>query len=289
MLATAVLVFREVLEAALIIAIVLGASRGLRGRGWWVSGGVALGALGACLVAIFAAGIGRAFSGTGQTLLNAAILLTAVVMLAWHNIWMSSHGRKMASDIKAVGAAVQAGTKTLAALLVVTFTAVMREGSEVVLFLWAIATSGGQEYGMIVGGFAGLLAGSLVGALIYRSLLFIPIRHFFSVTGWLILLLTAGLAAQAAGFLNQAGLLPALGNSIWNTSSVLSQQSIPGQLLHVLVGYIARPSGIELLFYAVTLVTILVLMQLVKKRVHRQHASQPTATRPQAESGLSSS
>ncbi|MGA9855054.1 MAG: FTR1 family protein [Gammaproteobacteria bacterium] len=266
MLATAIIVFREVLEAALVIAIVLGASRGVAGRGWWVLSGILLGTLGAAVVALFAGAIAEAFSGTGQALLDATILLIAVLMLAWHNIWMSSHGRRLAGEIKAVGAAVQTGTKTLAALLIVCFAAVMREGSEVVLFLWAIAASGGKEFGMSIGGFAGLIAGILVGSLLYRSLLFIPIRYFFTVTGWLILLLTAGLAAQAAGFLNQAGLLPALGNGLWNSSHILSQNSILGQLLHILVGYIARPSGIELMFYGITLVTIFVLMQIVKHK-----------------------
>ncbi|MDE2091652.1 MAG: FTR1 family protein, partial [Gammaproteobacteria bacterium] len=261
----------EVLEAALVIAIVLGASRGVGGRGWWILGGILLGMLGAAVVAVFAGAIAEAFSGTGQALLNALILLIAVVMLAWHNIWMSGHGRKLAGEIKAVGTAVQTGTKTLAALLIVCFATVMREGSEVVLFLWAIAASGGQEFGMRIGGFAGLLAGILVGGLLYRSLLFIPIRYFFTVTGWLILLLTAGLAAQAAGFLNQAGLLPALGNSLWNTSHILSQNSVLGQLLHILVGYIARPSGIELVFYTGTLVTILLLMRIMQHK-HRDHS-----------------
>ena len=111
MLATAIIVFREVLEAALVIAIVLGASRGISRRGWWVSAGIAMGVFGAGLVALFADVIAEAFSGTGQALLDAAILLTAVVMLAWHNIWMSGHGRKLAGEIKEVGAAVQAGTK----------------------------------------------------------------------------------------------------------------------------------------------------------------------------------
>lgn len=277
MLATAVIVFREVLEAALVIAIVLGASRGVAGRGWWVFGGIVLGALGAGLVALFADAIAQAFTGNGQSLLDATILLVAVLMLGWHNIWMSGHGRKLAGEIKAVGAAVQAGNKTLAALLVICFTAVMREGSEVVLFLWAIAASGGHEFGMTVGGLAGLAIGIAVGALLYRSLLFIPIRYFFTVTGWLLLLLTAGLAAQAAGFLNQAGLLPALGNSLWNTSHILSQQSMLGELLHILVGYIARPSGIELLFYAVTLVTIFTLMRLVRWRATRQRTALPGA------------
>ncbi len=266
MLATAVIVFREVLEAALVIAIVLGASRGVARRGRWVAGGMLSGLVAAAVVAVFAGAIAEAFSGTGQALLNAVVLLTAVVMLAWHNIWMSAHGRRMASDIKAVGAAVQTGNKTLMALSIVCFAAVMREGSEVVLFLWAIAASGGRELGMSIGGLAGLAAGMLAGLLLYRSLLFIPVRHFFTVTGWLILLLTAGLAAQAAGFLNQAGLLPALGANLWNTSHILSQQSVLGQLLHILVGYIARPSGIELLFYAVTLTVILMLMRHVKRR-----------------------
>lgn len=263
MLATAVIVFREVLEAALIVAIVLGASRGLAGRGRWVGAGIGLGLLGASLVALMVADLATDFSGTGQALLNATILLTAVGMLAWHNIWMRAHGRKLATELSTVGAQVQSGSRPLVALMIVTLVAVMREGSEAVLFLWAITTGGGKSLSMILGGAGGVVAGVLVGVLLYRGLLRIPLRHFFSFTSWLILFLSAGLAAQAAGFLNQAGLLPALGNSLWNTSHVLSQSSVVGQLLHILVGYIARPSGIELLFYVGTLLTVLALMRTV--------------------------
>ncbi len=263
MLATAVILFREVLEAALIVAIVLGASRGIAGRGRWVAGGIGLGLVGASLIALLAADLSASLGGSGQAILNAVILLGAVVMLTWHNVWMSSHGRKLAAEISSVGADVQTGKKPLTALMVVTFAAVTREGSEAVLFLWAIAAGGGNSLGMTIGGLGGVAAGILVGLLLYRGLLRIPLRHFFSVTSWIILLLTAGLAAQAAGYLNQAGLLPALGTSLWDTSQLLSQASIVGQLLHILVGYIARPSGIQLLFYVVTLLTVLVLMRLV--------------------------
>ena len=107
-----------------------------------------------------------------------------------------------------------------------------------------------------------MVAGALVGLLSYAGLLRIPLHHFFTVTSWLLLLLSAGLAAQAASFLNQAGLLPALGMGIWNTSRILDQHSIAGQLLHILVGYIARPSGIELVFYVGTLLTTLLLMRM---------------------------
>ena len=272
MFATAVVVFREVIEAALIVAIVLGASRSIPQRGRWVSGGMALGVVGAALVALFADAITGAFSGNGQALLNAGILLAAVCMLAWHNIWMSSHGRELAAEVKEVGHAVQSGARPLTALLVITFVAVMREGSEVVLFLWAIAAGGAEHIGMVIGGFIGLAAGVLLGVFLYRGLLKIPLRHFFSVTGWLVLLIAAGLAAQAASFLNQAGLLPALGTDLWDSSHILNQGSLPGQMLHVLVGYTARPSGIQLLFYVVTLTVILTLMRWVGKR-HREAAA----------------
>ncbi|MBI1174977.1 MAG: iron permease [Sideroxydans sp.] len=261
MLATAIIMFREVLEAALIIAIVLGASRGIAGRGRWIAGGIALGLSGASFVAILANVASTTFSGNGQAILNAVILLGAVAMLTWHNVWMSTHGRQMSAAISAVGSEVQDGSRPLAALLVVTTAAVMREGSEAVLFLWAIAAGGEHGTSMVLGGLGGVVVGVLVGLLLYLGLLRIPARHFFSVTSWLILLLAAGLAAQAAGFLNQAGLLPALGYGVWNTSHILSQHSIAGQLLHVLVGYIARPSGIEVVFYVGTLLTILTLMR----------------------------
>ena len=260
MLATSVIMFREVLEAALIIAIVLGASRGIAGRGRWVGGGIALGLLGASIVASLASVASSAFSGDGQSILNAVILLGAVAMLTWHNVWMSSHGRKHSSEVTAVSSNVQSGHRPLVALLVITFAAVMREGSEAVLFLWAIVTSGEQSLNMFMGGLGGVIAGITVGLLLYFGLLRIPIRHFFSITSWLILLLSAGLAAQAAGFLNQAGLLPALGNGVWNTSNILSQTSLLGQLLHILVGYTARPSGIQVVFYVGTFLIMLTLM-----------------------------
>ncbi|HET9113759.1 MAG TPA: FTR1 family protein [Burkholderiales bacterium] len=277
MLATAIVMFREVLEAALIIAIVLSASKSIAGRGRWVGAGVVLGLAGASLVAVLAAKIAASYSGNGQAVMNAVILLSAVLMLTWHTVWMSAHGRELAAELSAVSVDVQTGKRPLAALLIVTMAAVMREGSEAVLFLWAIAAGGEQRVAMTLGGAAGIVAGVLVGLLLYRGLLRIPARYFFSVTGWLIILLASGLAAQAAGFLNQAGLLPALGNTVWNTSGILSQSSIAGQLLHILVGYVARPSGIELVFYGATLLIILSLLR-VQQRSRMRGAKGRAAT-----------
>ena len=279
MLATAIILFREVLEASLIIAIVMGASRGIAQRGRWVAGGILLGLIGASMIALLASDIALKFEGKLSAILNAIILLSAVALLTWHNVWMKSHGRKLAADIATVGKDVETGKQPLTALMLLTFAAVMREGSEAVLFIWAIATSGQQGANLAVGGLGGIVAGVLVGALLYRGLLRFPLRHFFSLTSWVILLLTAGLAAQAAGFLNQADLLPALGGQLWDTSHLLNQASLLGQLLHTLIGYIARPSGVEVVFYVGTILIVLILMQLFGKSSPRSGGDQRVTIR----------
>jgi high-affinity iron transporter len=272
MLATAIIVFREVLEASLVVGIVLAASRGVLRRGVWVSAGIAAGVFGAALVAACAEGIANAVNGIGQELFNATILLTAVAMLGWHNIWMNRHGRELAAAASTLGKAVLAGSRPLYALAVVVGIAVLREGSEIVLFLYGIAiASGVSALSMLGGGVLGLAGGVATGTVIYLGLLAIPLRWLFTVTTWLILLLAAGMASQGAAFLMQANLLPSLGNNLWNTSSILSENSMLGLLLHVLIGYSAQPAGIQVVFYLATLLVIGTLM-----RVLRQRPSSPT-------------
>jgi high-affinity iron transporter len=264
MLATAIIVFREVLEAALVVGIVLAASRGVPRRAVWVGGGVAVGVLGAAVVAAGADALAAAVNGVGQELFNAAILFTAVAMLGWHNIWMSRHGRELAAAAATLGRAVAGGRRPLYALALVVGIAVLREGSEIVLFLYGIAVaSGAGGFGMLLGGLLGLAGGVAVGSVIYFGLLAIPLRRLFTVTSWLILLLAAGMASQGAAFLMQANLLPALGNNVWNTSALLSENSLLGLLLHVLIGYTAQPAGIQVVFYLATVVIIGSLMRLL--------------------------
>ena len=148
-----IIVFREVIEAGLIIGIVLAATRGIGGRGHWVAAGVLLGTLGDDAGA---EAIASAFEGSGQELLNASVLGAAVVMLMWHTVWMARHGREMAVQMAAVGAAVSAGKRPMTALVVVVGLAVLREGSEVVLFLYGILAGGASGSSLFIGGVLGL-------------------------------------------------------------------------------------------------------------------------------------
>jgi high-affinity iron transporter len=280
MLATAIIVFREVLEASLVVGIVLAASRGVPRRGVWVASGIAAGILGAALVAAGAGTMAAAVNGIGQELFNATILFTAVAMLGWHNIWMNRHGRELAAAAAMLGKAVVGGTRPLYALALVVGIAVLREGSEIVLFLYGVAiVSAAGGLSMLGGGILGLAGGAAIGALIYLGLLAIPLRRLFTVTSWLILLLAAGMASQGAAFLMQANLLPSLGNELWDTSSILSERSVLGLLLHVLIGYSAQPAGIQVVFYLATLLGILALTQ-VMGRVRPSTPSRPVAAAP---------
>jgi len=264
MLGALIIVFREVIEAGLIVGIVLAATHGVAGRGQWITIGVGCGVVGAAIVAMFAGVISEAFQGAGQEMFNASVLGVAVIMLMWHNAWMARHGREIADEMRRVGAEVSEGAKPLTALAVVVGLAVLREGSEVVLFLYGIMASGTSVSAMLLGGALGIVSGAAFSALTYYGLLAIPNRYIFSVTSWLIALLAAGMAAQAVQFLNNAGLVVALDRTVWDTSWLLSEGSIMGRLLHTLIGYTERPTEMQLTVYIATLFVMFLLMRIAR-------------------------
>ncbi|MBK6961491.1 MAG: FTR1 family protein [Gammaproteobacteria bacterium] len=247
MLSALIIVFREVLEAALVVGIVCAATRGVRGRGVMVTLGIGAGVVGAVLVALGAERIADLAAGMGQELFNALILLTVVVMLGAHILWMSRHGEELARDAGRAGESVRSGQKPPRILAALVGLAVLREGSEVVLFLYGIAAGGSTAAAMFAGS-AGVGLGALVGLALYSGLLTIPSRHLFTVSSALLTLLAAGMAGQAAKFLIQADYLPALGY-LWDTSWLISNDSVSGRVLGTLVGYEAEPAGTQVLFY----------------------------------------
>ncbi len=276
MLASLLIVFREIIEAGLIVGIVLAATRGVAGRTLWVIYGIVGGVLGACFVAAFAGEIESLFQGSGQEIFNASILLLAVGMLTWHNVWMAGHGRQMAREMRAVGAQVASGERTLAALAIVVGVAVLREGSEVVLFLYGIASQPGTTTAsLLTGGALGLLGGAAMSALMYYGLLAIPAHKLFRVTSGLITLLAAGMAAQAVLFIQQAGYLEVLTSTVWDTSWLLPQDSIIGRLLHTLIGYSDTPNGAQIVAYCATIVVVTLLMRWEHRRHPRGAVVQP--------------
>jgi high-affinity iron transporter len=274
MLASLVIVFREVLEAGLIVGIVLAATQGIAGRGRWLTSGIGAGTFGATVLALFAGALQSASAGAGQEVFNACILVAAVLMLGWHQIWMASHGRQMAGEMKAMGRDVALGRRSLLAMALVVGVAVLREGAEVVLFLYGIATSGKEGWAaLMLGGAMGVGLGAVVSFLLYRGLVAIPVSRLFTVTSWLVALLAAGMAGQAAAVLAGADIIPAWGYQLWDTSWLLPEDSIPGRALRALVGYSDRPMGVQLAAWLLVLVTLVAGARLIRQAPQRPKSS----------------
>ena len=266
MFVSMIIVFREAMEAGLIVGIILAATEGVAGRRRWIAGGIAAGLAGASLVAVFASRLSNLFEGAGQEVFTAAILGFAVVMLSWHILFMSRHAREMTRGMRDLGTAVQLGERSLAALAAVVAVAVLREGTEVVLFLYgSLIGSGVAGVQLGLGGAAGLALAGGLSFLLYRGLAVIALARLFSVTNALIALLAAGMAGQAAALLSSVDILPAWGQQLWNTSGFIADNSFAGRSLHALVGYSARPSGIQLAAWAATLALLLGAARLISR------------------------
>lgn len=260
MIGSFVIVFREILEAALVIGIVAAAVKGLPHRGRWVSLGVGMGIAGAAVVAAGIGVIAEFAHGTGQELFEACVLFAAGLMLAWHNIYMAQHGRELTQRLKSVGVEVMAGRASITMLLGVTALAVMREGSEIALFLYGIAAGGASDLNLLGGSAIGLVAGVVVGFVLFAGLSRIPVKRLFQVSGWIILFIAAGMIARGAQFLIQAGYLPPLVTAVWDSSAVIPGNGILGRALAALAGYTPAPSLMQILFWVASFVGIGAMM-----------------------------
>ena len=276
MFAPALIVFRETLEAALFVGIVAAATRGVPRRARWLSGGVLIGVLGALALAGGAERIGSWADGIGQDLVNAAILGLALAMLAWHCIWVSTHGREMSLDARDLGSSVREGARPPWALVIAVALAVLREGAETVLFVSGLATGqGASANSMVPAAAVGVAGGALIGTLIYSGLSRVKPHRLFQVTNVLILLLAASIASQLARALAQSGLLATWTAPVWDSSRLLSTDSALGSLLHAVAGYDAQPSGLQLLFYVGALLLIAVATRHVRRGLLQQQLRQP--------------
>lgn len=280
MLSTAIVIFREALEIAMILSIVLVATRGLAGRGKWIAAGLGGGVLGAALVAVFAQSISAAMEGMGQEIFNAAILLTAAAFIGWTVVWMRTHARELAVQLRQVGHEVTKGNLPRYTLALIVGLALLREGAEIVMFVYGMILSGQSTFSIVGGSALGVALGTITGVLLYLGLIKLSAKYMLSVTSWLLVLLVSGLSAQAAGFLTQAGYFETLSQTVWDSSWLLSDDSVLGQTLHSLIGYSAQPTLVQLMFYMGTLTLMLALIAFNngKGKGHAHASEMPAPT-----------
>lgn len=252
-----IVVFREVFEIAIILCVVLAATKGTPNRSKWINLGILGGCIGAALLGAATQTLSVLAGPANQLYFNAGILFTAVAMIGWTVIWMKRHSITIVNDLKQVSKAITMGEKPMHMLAVVIGLAVMREGSEIVIFLYGMLAAGQTTVvEAIIGGLIGLGLGVGFGVLLYNGLIRFSVKYLFQVTSILLTFIAAGMAANAAGKLVKAGLLPILTSTLWDTSNILSQRSIVGRFFYILFGYQDHPNGMQGLFYIATILTI---------------------------------
>jgi len=266
MLASSVIVFREIFEMALIICVIMAATKGLQKRIRYVCLGIMAGIVGSIIVAILASTVTAFAANMGKAVFNATILFLAAFLIGLSVIWMKRHAKTLTIHIRGVSDDVMAGRLPMLSLATVVCFAVLREGSEIVLFLHGIAATGDSNpLSMFLGSMLGLVAGVGLGWLMYVGMVRIPVKHLFNFTSVMLAFVAAGMAAKAAGKLVAGGLLPALSSPIWDTSAILPKSSVLGELFSVLLGYQERPVVMQVLFYLATLMVILLTPVLLDR------------------------
>ena len=270
MLAAVLIAFREGLEAALVVGVLLGylhkSNHGEKARLVW------LGVLGAALSSVVLAGViqavGFELEGRPEMLFEALTMLLAAGILTWMIFWMRYQARANRVTLeREMAARLSAGQNS--GLVALAFIAVFREGVETVLFLSAAAFVD-QAVGTLVGALLGLILAGVAGYLVYTSAVRLNVRLFFSVTSLLLLLFAAGLLSSSVHELQEAQLLPVLTSHLWNTGTLLSDRSTLGELLRAVAGYNSSPSLAEVIAYwGYWIVTLVGVRWLVERKVAR--------------------
>lgn len=243
------LALREGIEAALIIGIVIGAQRKINrpdlSKAVWA--GTASAVVVSLLAAIILNLVGASLEGTAEEVYEGIAMLVAAGVLTWMIFWMNRQARHLRSDLETEvrQAAFQAGQ---GALFLLAFTAVVREGIELALFLTASAFATSAQATM-TGALLGLGTAILLGWSLFTSIVRLDLRRFFQVTGIMLILFAAGLVAHGVHEFNELGWIPPIIEPVWDLNPLLNENSSFGQLLTALLGYNANPSLSEILAY----------------------------------------
>lgn len=277
MLPSALVVFREVFEIVLIVGIVLAATKTMPRRKLAIALGFVGGIAGSALLALFTEQVSNFAEGMGQEYFNAGILLTAAAFIGWTVLWMKKHARHMKKHFEAVGNAVIQGKAPYIALSAIIATAMLREGSEIVLFTYGMLAAGQSALSIAGGAAIGAAGGLAVGLALYHGLIRLSISVFFRVTSAMLILLVAGMASQAFGFLVAAGAFENFSNVVWDSSFILSEHGFIGQSLGTLIGYTARPTVIQLIAYIGALAFMFGWMRMIEKNFSLRKIFLPTA------------
>ncbi|MDR0773893.1 MAG: FTR1 family protein [Rickettsia sp.] len=260
----ALVVFRECLEIALLLGVILAVTKQLEKSRIYIIAGVMLGTVSAALFAFFTRSITVAFSGLGDEIFNSGVILLTVALIGWTIVWMQGYGIKIKQNLNDLSVRISSGDSSYIMLVLIVAATILREGMEIIILVYSISSveiidSNSYLLGLIIG----MVSGLTLGVIIYLGLIKIVNQlYIFCISSILLMLVASGFAAEAAGILSSSGIITILSDQLWDSSWLISDRSIYGKFLKMITGYIARPNGLQVVFYICTLGLINILIQI---------------------------
>lgn len=266
MLASFLLAFREGLEAALLISVLIGALKKMDRTKYQSS--VWYGAAIAFVLSI-AIGygmnlLGASFEGRAEEIFEGVAMILAAIILTWVILWMQKQAQQKKSQLETgVQEAVIKDSRW--ALFSIAFLAVIREGVELSFFLTAAAVETDSSQ-ILIGAILGLVTVALGSILLFKSLIKLNISAFFRVTSVILILFAAGLVAHGVHEFNEVGYIPSVIENIWDMNHIIDEKSTVGQFLKTLIGYNGNPSLTEVIAYVLYYVILWFSLRTIKQK-----------------------
>lgn len=260
----ALVVFRESLEIALLLGVIMAVTKQIEKSKIYTITGVMIGAVLAAFFAFFTRSISVSFGGMGDEVFSAFIILLTVVLISWTIIWMQGYGARVKRNLGELSDKISSGNANYIMLVLIVAATILREGIEMIILVYSISsveTINSNSY--ILGVIIGMSSGFIVGIVIYLGLVKLTNQQYiFRICSVLLMLIAAGFAAQAAGIMTSAGIVTIMTDRVWDSSWLVADRSVWGRLLNMTTGYIARPNGLQVIFYTGTIIIINLLIQI---------------------------
>ena len=270
MIKLAIVVFRECLEIAFLLGMVLAVTKPVKNSRKYIILGSMIGVCFAALFAFFAKTLSESMGGLGDEMFNSFVILFTAILISWTVVWMQGYTKKVRKDLSKLSDKINAGSVSQLMLVFVVAAAIFREGAEIILFVHSIASAGniyGNEY--ITGIGFGVFAGVSVGALLYLGLMKYAGKYIFKISTILLTLIAAGLAAEAAGVMTSSGIIEIFSEQLWDSSWLVDNNSITGKVLNITIGYDSMPNSMQMAFYFATII-ITVGMMKFRSRISKE-------------------
>ncbi len=260
----ALVVFRESLEIALLLGVILAVTKQIEKSRIYVITGFMLGTVLAAFFAFFTRSISVTFGGMGDEVFNSFIILLTVALISWTIVWMQGYGAKVKRNLGELSEKISSGNTNQVMLILVVALTILREGIEMIILVYSISsveTIDSNSY--ILGVIIGMTSGFIFGIVIYLGLIKLANQHYvLRISTILLMLIAAGFAAEAAGIMTSSGIITVMSDRVWDSSWLVADRSVAGRLLNMTTGYIARPNGLQVTFYVCTIIIINFLIQI---------------------------